>query len=309
MPDLPYSFSYAVLRYVTDARRDASIPVGVALWSEGANWARTRFLPPGESLATITREDRMFINLVSRKIEAWMKTGQLPYDEEHMSPTSDRWWRHLQEVLIHKVRISEPRPIDCREPEADLDTLFQSVVGTQVVNSAATVTYELGSCNLGQFEPASGVFTEGYWKNIGGNEIWMNKGHGSPKSYSYVSVIKGSAMLPLDWPNTEHCETWMNKGHGSQKSCSYASVINGLAMLPLDWPNTEYSETWINKVYESPSLNSGVYMLTGPSTLPLEPAWLGEFLPAELSFKQESSVVLAVPKQQPVRDYKVVGQA
>ena len=31
-------------------------------------------------------------------------------------------------LLIHRVRLSEPRPIDCRDPEEELEPLYESVV-------------------------------------------------------------------------------------------------------------------------------------------------------------------------------------
>ena len=43
MAEQRFPFSYAVFRYVKDAKRDLSIPVGVALWSQDLAWARVRF--------------------------------------------------------------------------------------------------------------------------------------------------------------------------------------------------------------------------------------------------------------------------
>ncbi|HZQ17082.1 MAG TPA: DUF3037 domain-containing protein [Terriglobales bacterium] len=122
------SCSYAVLRYITDPKRDLSIPIGVALWTEKGKWVRARFAQPNEALAQLTPADYAFIHLVSRDVESWIKTGRLPYQEKEMSPMSDDWWRHLQQVLIHKTRLSEPRSIECRDPQRELDTLFAFIV-------------------------------------------------------------------------------------------------------------------------------------------------------------------------------------
>ena len=140
MPNTPYSFSYAVLRYVKDERRDISVPVGVALWSEEGHWVRTRLLMPDERLTPISSsDDYPFINLISRKLDNWMKQGELPYQDRMLSPYSDAWWRHLQKILIHRLRLSEPRPIDCLEPESDLEALFRTVVGPEPANTLPSV--------------------------------------------------------------------------------------------------------------------------------------------------------------------------
>jgi hypothetical protein len=68
------------------------------------------------------------VRLVRDKVQHWVETGQLPYAEGHLPPYEDRWWRHVRDLLIHRVRLSEPRPIDCREPEQELEPLYESVV-------------------------------------------------------------------------------------------------------------------------------------------------------------------------------------
>jgi hypothetical protein len=132
MPAKPYSYSYAVLRYVKDEKRDISVPVGVALWSADANWARTRMLLADEKVDAIRKtDDYPFVNLVSRKINAWIQEKQLPYQDQPLSPNSDLWWQHLRKILVHKVRISEPRPIDCTDPDSDLESLFKVLVAPE----------------------------------------------------------------------------------------------------------------------------------------------------------------------------------
>lgn len=134
MPAKPYSYSYAVLRYVKDERRDVSVPVGIALWSPDANWVQTRMLSADERIEAIKpAEDYPFVNLVDRKISAWIRERQLPYEERPLSPTTDLWWRHLQKILVHRVRLSEPRPIDSTNPEADIESLFEDLVLPQPV--------------------------------------------------------------------------------------------------------------------------------------------------------------------------------
>lgn len=181
MPTKPCSCKYAILRYVKDAKRDVSMPVGVALWSEEAHWVGTRFLSPRETLATIGGADYAFISLVHDKIENWLKTGSLPYDEQKSSPASDGWWRHLQKILIHKVRIAEPRSIECRDPQGELEIIFRSVVDARLfvyVGSSSAPPRRLENnapYNLSPVEPILFADSPGkqkqFWNVFGGSEI------------------------------------------------------------------------------------------------------------------------------------------
>jgi hypothetical protein len=124
------TYSYSVFRFVKDARRDISIPVGVALWSEDANWYAIRLIQPNEKIPRISRTtDQPFIGIFTQKLNAWLAAQDLPYSERTLKPASDAWWAHLQKLLVHKVRVSEPRPIDCLHPERELDSLFKEIVG------------------------------------------------------------------------------------------------------------------------------------------------------------------------------------
>ena len=126
---MDFSFSYAVFRYVKDAQKDLSVPVGVALWSTEARFVRFRFAEQSDRAHKISKtEDLPYINLVERQLRDWIDRRELPYQKERMLPDSDEWWRHVRELLIHKVRVSEPLPIDCRDPESELEPLFTSVV-------------------------------------------------------------------------------------------------------------------------------------------------------------------------------------
>lgn len=143
-----YSFSYAVFRYVKDAQRDISIPVGVALWSEDANWMDVRIVQPSERLPRISRRtDAPFIDVFERKLRDWLSSGQIPYGEASLLPTRDAWWRHLQKLLIHKIRISEPRPIDCLVPEREIESLFKEIVGDpQLTEESVRIDHMISQC-------------------------------------------------------------------------------------------------------------------------------------------------------------------
>ena len=115
--------------YVKDAQKDLAVPVGVALWSADAKFVRFRLAEKSDKTARISKtEDLPYINLVERQLREWIDRQQLPYQKEQMSPESDDWWRQVRSLLIHKVRVSEPLPIDCRDPESELEPLFTSVV-------------------------------------------------------------------------------------------------------------------------------------------------------------------------------------
>lgn len=126
---MDFSFSYAVFRYMKDPTRDVSVPVGVALWSADAKFVRFRLTEKSDRTSRINKtEDLPYVGLVERQIRDWIERQELPYQKEQMLPESDEWWRHVRELLIHKIRLSEPLPIDCRDPESELDPLFASVV-------------------------------------------------------------------------------------------------------------------------------------------------------------------------------------
>src|ERR1700683_5538943 len=117
----PSSFSYSVFRYIKDARRDISVPVGVALWSHDAPWVQIRFVSAHEKVARVSKvSDFPYIELVSKRVTNWLQGEPLPYAKVRDAPNSDSWWRYLQPVLVHKVRVSEPRSIDCRDPEREI---------------------------------------------------------------------------------------------------------------------------------------------------------------------------------------------
>ena len=123
------SFSYAVFSLIHDETRGQSIPVGVALWSLQYRWVKVRLLGEKERLVGLDPQAHFpLIRLMRDKVDHWIQTGRLPYAEPHIPPYDDRWWRHVRDLLIHRVRLSEPRPIDCRDPESELEPLYESVV-------------------------------------------------------------------------------------------------------------------------------------------------------------------------------------
>jgi hypothetical protein len=126
---MAHSFSYAIFRFVKDASRDISVPVGVALWSTDATYSSTRFVSDHERVRGVSRSDDLpYVDLVRMKIAAWREQGELPYQQRDLSQYSDDWWRHLKTLLIQRVQLSEPLSIDCQDPEVEIEDLFRKMV-------------------------------------------------------------------------------------------------------------------------------------------------------------------------------------
>src|ERR1700722_15803088 len=129
MERLSSTFSYAVFRFVKDAKRDLSVPVGVALWSRDLSWVGVRFIRREERLPGVNKNsDFPYVEFVERKIQSWLSSNSLPYQREGVATTTDAWWNHLRQLLVHKVKVSEPRPIDCVSPDQEIEGLFRDVV-------------------------------------------------------------------------------------------------------------------------------------------------------------------------------------
>jgi hypothetical protein len=125
---------YAAFSFETNSLGMLVVPVGVALWSPEKRWVGIRLVRENERLAGFDADRHLpFVRLVEEKIQRWQQTGKLPYQESPIPPFDDRWWRHVRELLVHQIRLSEPRPIDCREPEAEIEVLYESVVGPHPV--------------------------------------------------------------------------------------------------------------------------------------------------------------------------------
>src|SRR5262249_18603521 len=123
------SSSYAIFSFVLDPARGTTIPIGVALWSLERRWVKVRLVEEKEQLTGFKKVEHFpLVRLVRDKVASWVATGQLPYAEGRHPPFADEWWRHVKELLIHRVRLSEPRPIDCRDPEQELEPLYEAVV-------------------------------------------------------------------------------------------------------------------------------------------------------------------------------------
>jgi hypothetical protein len=131
------SYSYAVFKYVKDAQRDLTVPIGVALWGSDRQLAYMRFIKKNEKIAHISKADDLpYIDLVARNLKEWLDKKELPYQQFELSPNSDAWWKHVRDLLVHRVRVSEPLPVDCKNPETELEPLFTSLVKPDALEDA-----------------------------------------------------------------------------------------------------------------------------------------------------------------------------
>jgi hypothetical protein len=127
--EVAISFSYAIFSVLVDESRGQWVAVGVVLWSPERRWMRMRLAGEKETLKGLDpQKDWPLVRMVHDQVQRWIETGRLPHAAEPMAPYEDRWWRHVRELLVHRVRLSEPRPIDCRDPEQELEPLYEAVV-------------------------------------------------------------------------------------------------------------------------------------------------------------------------------------
>jgi SNF2 family DNA or RNA helicase len=122
------SCKYAVFSFLTDPPRETSIPVGVAVWSPEQRFARVRFLNTEERVEGLDAGQHLpFVRLVQEQVERWLDAGRLPHGGGGV-PIEDAWWQYLRTLLIHRVRLSEPRALRCGDPEQEVEALYQREV-------------------------------------------------------------------------------------------------------------------------------------------------------------------------------------
>jgi len=124
------SFKYAVFTLVTDDAGAVTVPVGVALWSTQSPWLRFQMIGENDRLQHVNHNEHLlFIRHVQDQVEHWAASENPPYAPKPMKPYEDGWWQHVHQLLIHRVRVSEPRAIDCSDPNEEFGPLFESIVG------------------------------------------------------------------------------------------------------------------------------------------------------------------------------------
>jgi hypothetical protein len=116
------------LNYITDEFRQSATPIGIVLWSADPNCTRVRVASEKEKIKGLKSNAYTFVRLAKGKIENWASKGTLPYASDDIKPATDEWWRHVSKLLVHGVRLSEPRAIDCRDVDKETELLFEALV-------------------------------------------------------------------------------------------------------------------------------------------------------------------------------------
>jgi DUF3037 family protein len=137
--DSDSTYSCATLRYMVDDRRGVSVPIGVVLWNEAENYIKFRLPREDERVGEIPpAEADMHLQATRAQIEAWRREKHLPYLRAPVQPLSREWWEHVQRLLGFRIRLDSPRPIDCQEPEEEIDALFDAMVQPKVSRKKQT---------------------------------------------------------------------------------------------------------------------------------------------------------------------------
>jgi Protein of unknown function (DUF3037) len=130
MEKMSRSFSYSILTYVVDELTQTSVPVGVVLWAEATKETRIRIAESNERIKGLKPSSLPFLQLAKGKIEGWLsQPNRLSYAPAGLIGGSDAWWRHVSKLLVHSIRLSEPRAIDCIDPDKEVELLYEAVVG------------------------------------------------------------------------------------------------------------------------------------------------------------------------------------
>lgn len=127
------SFRYTVLRYLIDVERGVSIPIGIILSAPDQDYLRFRLPRDGESIPGVpSAKAKPVIDLARTKIEYWLKTGEVPYAKQPLEPLSQSWWDQVRKLMQFRVQIGAVQPIDCLNPEEEIETLYEAIVKPQL---------------------------------------------------------------------------------------------------------------------------------------------------------------------------------
>jgi hypothetical protein len=122
-------YSYAVLRYLVEPQREVTVPLGVVLWS--ADQGRLYFRLPHEEEridGVPPAQARAYAEIARAKIEGWHARGELPYQKEPLAALGEGWWEAVRALLQWRVRLGHVRVVTCRDPEWELERLYEALV-------------------------------------------------------------------------------------------------------------------------------------------------------------------------------------
>lgn len=119
---------YATFRFVADSERGVTIPIGVAVWGSDTSSLKIRFPKKGDRFdGADVNKVLPYLEVVKTQIESWLKNSYVPYQQEALEPLSDAWWDQVRKLLRFKVRVDEPKPIECVRPDLELESLYEAV--------------------------------------------------------------------------------------------------------------------------------------------------------------------------------------
>ena len=129
------TYNWITLRYLVDPLREITVPIGVILWSEEEQRLWFRLPQEGERVPTASGCDgvaaaqtRTYLEITRAKLEGWLRLGELPYQTEPHPPLSEGWWEQVRRLFQWRVRLGSSQALVSRDPEADLEQLYQAVV-------------------------------------------------------------------------------------------------------------------------------------------------------------------------------------
>ncbi len=130
-------YKYATLRFLIHPERRIFVPVGVMLWNTQTHRLFWRFPRSEEVIEGLAyTEISPYLEVVRRHIEHWLSARTLPYANNEIEPLTPSWWEHVRDLLHFNITLDDSRPIDCREPEKELDALYEAVVKPSVSKKA-----------------------------------------------------------------------------------------------------------------------------------------------------------------------------
>jgi hypothetical protein len=129
------TYNWTTLRYLVDPQREITVPMGVILWNEEEQRLWFRLPQEGERVPPATGCDgvptaqaRTYLEMTRAKLEGWHQLGELPYQTKPPSSLSEGWWEEVRRLLQWRVRLGSCQSLVCRDPEADLEQLYQAFV-------------------------------------------------------------------------------------------------------------------------------------------------------------------------------------
>jgi len=175
------TYEYAVFQYVREPY--ATVPVGVALWSQNGDNVYLRFVHADEEVSGLrSGRARQIVRTAAAQVAGWVRQRSLPYLPSGVPPTANAWWRHLASIMEFGVAVSEPLAIDCTRPAEEIEALFEAVVSPTTAEASArlrvdgVITRALGDV-AARFETGKAL------PGFGGKPVAIRRLHRGPTRY------------------------------------------------------------------------------------------------------------------------------